>query len=145
MKRIRIVRKQQVWHIAPDQLLDFLQHGHRMRTIALAPRHVIALIIDAQQIEAGSVVLDDRARGAQQPHTFFAEEPFRVIFHSRINFVVAIASPDAERSAQAAQLGDTNVQRIAFAREMKSPVAKEMSGCRPFAISTARAISRGGM
>ena len=105
---------------------------------------MVALIIDAQQIEAGSVVLDDRVRGAQQPHSFFAEEPFRLVFHSRINFVIAIASPDAERRAQPAQLGDAGVERIAFARDEISRHHGNI-GMQPFAMATARAISRGGM
>jgi hypothetical protein len=37
--------------------------------------------------------------------------------HSRINFVIAIASPNAERCTQPAQLGDAGVERIAFAAD----------------------------
>src|SRR6266851_551638 len=115
-KRIRIVRQQNVRHVAPNQRLDLLQH----RPSPLAVNHVVALIINAQQIEAPSIVLDNRVSGAQQPHSLFAEEPFRIVFHSRINFVVAIASPNAQRSAQPAQLGNAGVQRIAFARNKVS-------------------------
>ncbi len=62
-------------------------------------------------------MLDNRACGAQQPHSLFAEEAFRVVFHSRIDFVIAIASPNAERRTQPAQLGDAGVERIAFAAD----------------------------
>src|SRR6266849_3396727 len=49
-KRIRIVRKQNVRHVAANQRLDLLQH----RPGALAANHVVALVIDTQQIEAPS-------------------------------------------------------------------------------------------
>src|SRR5713101_6398451 len=101
-KRIRIMRKQNVRHVAPDQGLDLAQHRPSM----LAANHMVALIIDAQQIEAPSIVLDNRISGPQQLHSLFAEEPFGVVFHSGINFMIAIASPDAQRSAQPAQLSN---------------------------------------
>src|SRR5260370_17378632 len=94
-KRIRIVRQQNVRHVAPNQRLDLLQH----RSSALAANHVVALIIDAQQIEAPSVMFNNRVRSAQQPHSLFAEEPFRIVFHARINFVIPIASPHTHRTA----------------------------------------------
>jgi len=139
-KRIRIVREQNVRHVAPNQRLNLVQH----RPHRLPARHVVALIIDAQQIEAPSIVLDNRVGRPQQPHALFAKEPFGIVFHSRINFVIAIASPNAQRRAQSAQLGNADVQRIAFARNEVSR-NKEISGCNSFAMSTARAISRGGM
>src|ERR1019366_139596 len=59
VERVRVVGEQEVRHIAPNQRLDLAQHWADM----LAADHVVALVIDAQQIEAASVVLHDRARG----------------------------------------------------------------------------------
>src|SRR5437660_4775145 len=115
-KRIRIMRQRNVGHVASNQRLNLVQHRPRM----FPARHMVALIIDAQQIEAPTIELDDRVSRAQQPHPLFAEKPFRVVFHSSINFVVAIASPNAQRSAQPAQLGNADVQRIAFTRNKVS-------------------------
>src|SRR6266403_3395122 len=112
-ERIRIVRQQDVRHVAADQVLDFQQHWSG----ALAAAHVIALVIHAQQIETGAVVFDHVALRSQQAHAFFLEETLSFVFNSRINFVVAIASPDAERGAQAAQLSDAGFQGIAFAAD----------------------------
>ena len=90
-KRVRVVRQQDVGHVASDQMLDFLQHWSG----ALAAHHVIALIIHAQQIETGAVVFDYVALRSQQAHAFFLEETLCYVFYSGIDFVVAVASPDA--------------------------------------------------
>src|SRR5258708_2529456 len=94
-------------------MFDFLQH----RSGALAAYHVVALIVDSEQIEARAVVFDYSALGAQQAHAFFVEDALRIIFYPGIDFVVAIASPDAERGAQTAQLGDAGFQGIAYAAD----------------------------
>src|ERR1700693_767550 len=99
MKRIWIVGEQNVWHVAPDQMLNLAQH--RSRT--LAARHVVALIIDADQVEAPAIVLDHCRSGPQEAHSLFAEQALGVVLDACINFVIAVASPNAQRSAQPAQ------------------------------------------
>src|SRR5580765_4603205 len=94
-------------------MLDFLQHW----ASALAADHVVPLVIHAQQIETGALVFDYAALRSQQAHAFFLEETLRFVFNPGIDLVVAVASPDAERSAQAAQFGDAGFQGIAFAAD----------------------------
>src|SRR6202167_2047355 len=114
-KRIRIMREQHIRHVVPDQMFNLRQHRAQRNMIALTARHVVALVIDAHQIKPRAIMLDHRRLRPQQPHSLFREQPLRLVFHTRINFVIAIASPNAQRSAQPAQLGKANVQRIAFA------------------------------
>src|SRR5882757_2764486 len=94
-------------------MLDLAQH----RTGAAAAGHVVALVVDTQQIETRAVVLNYSVLGAQQAHAFFVEDALRVVFYSGVDFVVAVASPDTERSPQSAQFVNAGLKRIAFAAD----------------------------
>ena len=112
-KRIRIMRQQNIRHIAPHQMLNLRQH----RPGAFAGNHMVALIIDAEQIEARAFVLNHLITCPKQAHAMLLKQPFRVIFHARINLMIPVAPPNPERSAQFGQFANASIQRIALARK----------------------------
>ena len=98
--------------------------------------HVVALIIDTDQIELLSLVLQRYLFLPQQPHSMPMEERLRGIFCICINFVIAIASPGSQRCPKLAQFGDTVFQRIVLAadeisgnnREIGAEIIREAHG-----------------
>src|SRR2546430_5934149 len=112
-------------------MFDILQHRPARTT-----RHVITLIVDADEIDLLSLVLQRYLFLPQQPHSMPMEERLRGIFCICINFVIAIASPGSQRCPKLAQFGDTVFQRIVLAadeisgnnREIGAEIIREAHG-----------------
>src|SRR5438552_16844859 len=91
---IGIVREENVDHIAADERL---QTGKGL--LPLAAGSTFALVIDAHEIEARSLESNLCVFLAQQFHTRLCVEISRLVFRARVDFVIAVTAPDAERSA----------------------------------------------
>ena len=104
---IGIVREENVDHIAADERL---QTGKGL--LPLAAGSTFALVIDADEIEGRSLESNLCVFLAQQFHTRFCVEISRFVFRPGVDFVIAVTAPDAERSAQMANLVDAIGDRI---------------------------------
>src|SRR5436853_2293069 len=93
-------------------MLHVFKHGP-----ARAANHVIALIIDANQIELSAIVIECHVFLAQQLHAMALKKYFGGFFRARINFVIAVASPGAKGRAQLTQFGDAIFERIVLAAD----------------------------
>jgi len=73
--------------------VEVLRAGEQ--TNAAAARSALALIVDTDQIQLRTTVVDDRVFLAQQLHSGLRKEPLRAILGVGINFVIAVATIDA--------------------------------------------------
>src|SRR5262245_57717536 len=102
-KTVRVMREQDIAHIAPYEWLEIHQH-----------RQALTLIIHANQIELLALPAQRGIFMTEQPHTVLPEEILRVVLGSGVNLVVAIAAPGSEWRLQAAKLGDASFKGIAL-------------------------------
>ncbi len=109
-KRIGVVRKQDVGHIAADQLFRVDE-----RLAFLAFTGALALIVDANEIKLRAFESELFVFLAQQRHASLGEERLRGVFDPGVNFVIAIAAPDAQGRVQLADFIDALGKRIACA------------------------------
>ena len=108
-KRIGIVRKQNVRHVAPHQRLDPCQH--RLGTIVETARR--PLVVHADQIERLPVPHQLDIFLPQHAHAVPREQLRRGAFRLGINLVIAVAAPDAQRRLQPGKFPDATLERIA--------------------------------
>src|SRR5258708_10737952 len=98
---VGIVRKKNVGHVAANEGLD-----KRESLLALAAGSALALVIDAEKIEGGALESNLRVFLAQHFHSGLSVEIGGFVLGARVNFVVAVAAPGAERSAKMANFFD---------------------------------------
>src|SRR5689334_19550615 len=84
---------------------------------ARAANHVIALIINADEIEFSAVVSKRDVFLPQQLHAMAIEQGLGRVFRAGINLVISVASPGTQRGAQSAQLGNAIFQGIVLAAD----------------------------
>src|SRR5260370_1106888 len=101
IERIRIVVKKNVGNVAADERL---QAGKSL--LPLAARRPFALIINAHEVESSALESKLGIFLAQQLHAGLGVERSGFVFRTCVDFVIAIAAPDAERSAQMANFVD---------------------------------------
>src|SRR5262249_5205158 len=141
VERIRIVRQEDVGHITPNQALRTSQ-----KLLSLAAAVVFALVIDTDQIELCVPKSELGVFLAEQFHAGLRIEIAGFIFDARVNLVVAIAAPSAERSAQIANFLDAVGDGIPGAsdevagddREVRSEIVGHVHGA---AYLSARHVS----
>src|SRR5262249_27442700 len=120
-------------------MFDVLKHR-----AAPTADHVIALIIDADQIEFSAIVIERDVFLTQQFHAMALEQRLGCAFRASVDFVITVAPPGAER---ARNLLNSKMQSSSgsFSPLMKSPVTIAMSGLSSLAIATARRTSSRGI
>src|SRR5260370_39239921 len=101
IERIRIMREQNVRHIAADERLDI-----RKGLLSLAVAPAFALVIDADEIEGGALESNLSVFVAKQFHAGLRVVISGFVFRPGVDFVVAVAAPDTQRSTEAANLVD---------------------------------------
>ncbi len=106
-KGIRIVREQNIGDIAPDERFHAGQHRQ-----GAAIRVALALVVHADQVECASLPAQFGIFLAQQLHAKSLKKFRGSRFRSRVDFMVAVASPDAQRRAQPRKFGDAIFQRV---------------------------------
>ena len=85
--------------------------GARFPSVSL-----LALVIDAKQVEGASLPAQLSVFLAEQLHAKFLKEAGGLGFGCRIDFVVAVAAPDAQRRAQPRKFRDAIFERVATSR-----------------------------
>jgi len=110
IKAVWIVREKNVGHVAADERLDA---GESL--LALAAGTALALVVHADEIELRAFESDLRVLVAQELHAGLQIEISRFVFHTGVNFVVAVAAPGAKGCVQTANLLDAIGHRIAHA------------------------------
>src|SRR5260370_40791958 len=95
MKAVRIVRKKNVGHVAANERFDI-----RKTFLSLAAGRALALVIHTDKIELRTFESNLNILLAQKFHAGLGVEISRFFFHARVNFMIASATPDAERSMQ---------------------------------------------
>src|SRR5258708_17330074 len=101
IERVWIVRKQDVRHVAADQRLDI-----RKGLLSLAAARPFALVIDADEVEGGALESNLSIFVAQQFHAGLRVVIRGFVFRAGVDFVVAVAAPDTQRSTEAANIVD---------------------------------------
>lgn len=117
VKRIRIVGQENVGHIAANQGLYALEHLH-----STPAGRAFALVIDTDEVERRPLKLDFRILLTQQSHSVLREKYLRFFFRASVNFVIAVAAPNAERGAKPAHFINAIGDRVAGACD-------EVAGC----------------
>src|SRR5713101_2374730 len=110
IESIGIVREENVGHVAADQRLDESES-----LLALAARSAFALVIDADEIERGTLESNLRVFLAQQLHAGLGVEISRFVFRASVDFVVAVAAPGAKGRVKTANFVDAIGNGIAGA------------------------------
>src|SRR5215475_5317469 len=110
MEGVRVVREQNVRHIAPYQVLHATQ-SLNSEAIWIS----LALIVHTNQVQLRTAKADCSVFFSQQRHSRLREQFLRVVFRLRINFVIAVASVHAKWRSELANLVDTLPKRIAGA------------------------------
>src|SRR6267378_5319547 len=101
------MREQNVGHVAADQRFEAGEH-ERPAAVRLA----LALIVHADQIERAAPPAQLGALMAKQLHSKTAEESGGLRLGAGIDFVVAVASPNAHGGAEPRKLGDAVLERV---------------------------------
>src|SRR5256884_5340079 len=86
---VGIVREENVGHIAADEGRDA---GKGL--LPLAAGSAFALVIDAEEIEGGALESNLGVFVAKEFHAGLRVEISRLVFRARIDFVIAVATPD---------------------------------------------------
>src|SRR5258708_21062992 len=107
---IGIVREENVGHVAADEGLKL-----RERLDLLASCRALALIVNADEIELRAPKRELGIFLAEKLQTGLSKEALRFLFGAGVNFVVAIAAPDAKRRAQPANFVDAISERVTSA------------------------------
>src|SRR5260370_9010335 len=107
---VGIVREENIGHGAADEGLN-----KRESLLALAAGSALTLVVDAEEIEGGALENKLRVFVAQYFHAGLSVEIGRLVLRARVDFVVAIAAPSAERSVKTANFFDAIGDRIARA------------------------------
>jgi hypothetical protein len=107
IKGIGIVREENVGHIAPDERFDA---GERL--LSLAGARAFALVIDADEVEGGALEGNHSVFLAKEFHARLRVVKSCFVFRAGVDFMVAVASPGAERSVKTANLIDAIGDRI---------------------------------
>ena len=101
------MREENVGHIAADERLHT---GEGL--LPLAAGSTFALVIDADEVERRSLESNLCVFLAQQFHARLRVEISRFVFRARVDFMVAVAAPDAKRSVKTANLIDAIGDRV---------------------------------
>ena len=107
IKRIGIVGEENVGHVAAHERLDT-----REKLLSLPATVVLALVIHADEIEFGPVECNLRVGLTEQIHARLRIEISRFILRVRVDLMIAIATPGAQRSMQTANFLDAVGNRI---------------------------------
>src|SRR5919198_5479116 len=79
--------------------------------------HVVALIVDADEIKLLAPVLERRILLAQQSHAITIKQPLGGIFRVCINLVIPIAAPRPQWGAELAQFCNTSLKGVVLAAD----------------------------
>src|SRR5712692_3982525 len=101
IESIGIVREENVRHVAADERLHASES-----LLALAAGSAFALVVDADEIELCALESNLGVFVAQQFHAGLGVEISGFVFRTRVDFVVAVATPNAERSVKTANFVD---------------------------------------
>ena len=107
MKRIWIVGQQNIGDVAPNH---WLHAGQHRRAISLVVP--LALVIDTDHVECASLPAQLDVFLAQQFHPKFLKKLRGLFFSPRVDLMVSVAAPDAQRRAQPRKLRDAVFERV---------------------------------
>src|ERR1700676_3632744 len=106
------MREQNIRHIASNERSQIGKHLQ-----ALAAGAALALIVNAKKIKVPAAKRKLRVFMAKQLHAGLRKEVFRSIFGPGVNFVVSVATENAERRVELPNFIDAIGQRIGCARD----------------------------
>src|SRR5262249_25542617 len=108
IKRIGVVRQENIGHVAPDERSDL-----RESLYAAATGRAFALVVDANQVKERPAKPELGVLAAQQLHSRLLEQDLRRVFRASVDFVIAVTAPYAEWRVQSPDFVYTIGERIA--------------------------------